>query len=299
MGISKIHFIGMGALGSSFAAQVLKNHPQELRVIAGEKRQKKLADGIFVNGQHFNLTFADPREAAELIIVAVKYPELSSAIADMAPYVGPNTLILTILNGLKSYEILQKAFGAEKVIAGFGIAMDCSKNGNHIFYKNLGRITFGDETNTNKSERILRVEKFFERNQIPYEIPKDMNRAMWFKFMLNTGVNQASSFLGLPFIEFQKDGEPRELMKSAAQEVINIAKAKDVDLRDSDIEVMVDIINKLDPHGKTSMLQDIEAGRKTEVEYFSGHILEMGRGLGIATPINEKLLKEIKKLESR
>lgn len=292
------YFIGLGALGGAFAAQILKHNPSQIEVIAKEERAQRLKSGITVNGKHFPLTVVDsPSKKADLIIIAVKYPQLEEAIADIKPFVSSDTLIMPILNGLYSKERLIEVFGNERVIPAFGISMDCSKSGNNIYYKNLGRLVFGDENNIHKSQRVLRIEKFFQENQLPHEVPVDMNRAMWFKFMLNAGVNQASSHLGMNFSHFQKDGEPRELMKAAAHEVLEIAKRKGIDLRDDDIDLMVETINKLDPEGKTSMLQDIEAQRITEVDYFSGHIIKMGKELGIKTPVNEMLYQSIKNKE--
>lgn len=292
------YFLGMGALGASFAAKILEHHPDWLHVIASGERADRLKHGIKVNGRFFPLSVTDkPTSSVDLIIIAVKYPQLEEAIEIIKSFVSENTLIMPILNGLYAKTRLIEVFGHHRVVPAFGIAMDCSKKGNEIFYKNLGRLVFGDENNKTKSKRIIRIESFFLENDIPHEIPEDMNRAIWFKFMLNTGVNQTSGHFGFNFSYFQKDGEPRELMKNAACEVVEIAKRKGVDLRDSDIDAMVEIINKLDPQGKTSMLQDIEAGRITEVDYFSGHIMKMGHELNIPTPINEFLYKSIKRKE--
>lgn len=292
------YFIGMGALGASFAAKVLEHHPDQLKVIADGERAQRLSQGIHVNGKFFPLTVTDkPISSVDLIIIAVKYPQLEEAIETIKPFVNENTLIMPILNGLYAKTRLIEVFGFNCVVPAFGIAMDCSKTGNEVYYKNLGRLVFGDDNNIKKSQRILRIEKFFNENEIPHEIPHDMNRAMWFKFMLNTGVNQVSSHFGYNFSHFQLDGKARELMKSAAREVVEIAKRKGIDLRDSDIDVMVDIINKLDALGKTSMLQDIDAKRVTEVDFFSGHIIKMGQEVGIKTPVNEMLFESIKKKE--
>lgn len=289
------YFIGMGALGASFAAKILKHHPREIQIIAKGERAERLRSGITVNGEHFPLTIVDaPNKKADLIIIAVKYPQLEEAIQDIKPFVGDKTLIISILNGLYSETRLSEVFGAHKVIPAFGIAMDCSKNGNEIYFKNLGRIVFGDEFNIEKSSRVLRVEEFFKRNEIPYEIPDDMNRAIWFKFMLNAGVNQVSSLLRAPFKEFHSNTHAREMMVQVAREVLALAEKKQIDLRNSDIELLVKTINALDPEGKTSMLQDLEARRETEVDYFSGEIIKMGKALKVATPINEFLLHAIK-----
>lgn len=293
------YFIGMGALGASFAAQILKHHPANIQIIAKGERAQRLSQGITVNGEHFPLTVTDtPTKKADLIIVAVKYPQLEEAILDIKPFVSEDTLILSILNGLYSETRLSEVFGAEKVIMSFGLAMDCSKKGNEIHYKNLGRLVFGDESNKVKSPRVKRVEEFFKNNDLPYEIPLDMNRAMWFKFMLNTGVNQVSSLLRAPFKEFHTNTHASSMMILAAREVLELARKKGINLQEEDIDLMVKTINALDPEGKTSMLQDLEARRVTEVDYFSGEIIKMGKLLNVPTPINEFLFHAIKYQES-
>lgn len=83
------------------------------------------------------------------------------------------------------------------------------------------------------------------------------------------------------------------------QEVITLAKALEINLSEADIEDWRDILQTLSPEGKTSMLQDIEAGRPTEVDVFAGKVVALGRELGIATPVNAALLHAIRVLERR
>jgi 2-dehydropantoate 2-reductase len=116
--------------------------------------------------------------------------------------------------------------------------------------------------------------------------------------MINVGINQASAVLRAPYGVFQTSKEARELMESAMREVIALAGKVHVSLSEQDMADFDPFLAVLSPQGKTSMLQDVEAGRKTEVEMLAGKIIEMGRCVGVPTPINQMLFDQIKKIEA-
>lgn len=115
--------------------------------------------------------------------------------------------------------------------------------------------------------------------------------------MINVGINQASAALRSPYSRFQVPGEARTLMDSAMREVMAIAQRKGIDIHEKDIENWHSVLSGLSPDGKTSMLQDVEAGRKTEVEMFAGKVIELGRNLSIPTPVNDLLYQMIHAIE--
>jgi 2-dehydropantoate 2-reductase len=125
-----------------------------------------------------------------------------------------------------------------------------------------------------------------------------MIRLLWWKFMINVGINQASAVLRAPFSVFQTSQEARDLMESAMREVIMLSEKAGVNLSEEDIEKFHSVLHSISPQGKTSMLQDIEAGRKTEVEMFAGKVIELGTRLHVPTPVNQKLFDAIKKIEA-
>jgi len=88
------------------------------------------------------------------------------------------------------------------------------------------------------------------------------------------------------------------LMDSAMREVISVARAMQVDLSEKDIEEWYKVLETLNLAGKTSMLQDVEAGRKTEVEMLAGTVIELGICHGIPTPVNQRLYDVLKRIEA-
>jgi 2-dehydropantoate 2-reductase len=123
-----------------------------------------------------------------------------------------------------------------------------------------------------------------------------MIRSLWFKFMINVGVNQVSAVLRATYGALQSSSEARDLMDSAMLEVIVIARTLHVDLSEEDIGEWYKVLGTLNPTGKTSMLQDVEAGRPIEVEMLAGTVVELGKRHGVTTPVNQKLYDDLKRI---
>ncbi len=201
------------------------------------------------------------------------------------------------MNGLESEEYIGSIYGMDKMLYTISVAIDAVRQGNQINYTKPGKHYFGEAVNTHLSQRVLRVQEAFDRAGIVYETPEDMIRMMWWKFMINVGVNQASAVMRAPLGVFQKSPEAQGLMESLMKEVIALTDVMDVNLTNRDIEEWYTFLNVLSPQGKTSMLQDIEAGRKTEVEIFGEKVVELGKTHGVTTPVNQTVLQIIRVIE--
>ncbi|WKB36660.1 ketopantoate reductase C-terminal domain-containing protein [Terrilactibacillus sp. S3-3] len=138
----------------------------------------------------------------------------------------------------------------------------------------------------------------FDEAGLTYEIPKNMLHTLWYKFMINVGINQASAVTRGQYKVFQTVDEARKLMESAMREVIRLSQKTGANLSEDDLKRWYEILYNVYPESRTSMLQDIEAGRNTEVEIFSGLICELGKKYGVATPVNQTLYYIIKTVEA-
>lgn len=297
----KTTIIGAGALGAVYGSLLFDMNPDCVCFVASGKRYDNLKnDGVTVNGRSYPIKVVKPEQAtsADLVIVAVKHHQLDKAIADMSKAVGPETIILSVMNGIDSEERVGAAYGMEKVLYGLSLGIDAVREGGAVTYRNLGRILFGERENTESTERVRRTGSLFKRAGIAYEVPPDMVRSLWFKYMINVGVNQVSAVLGATYGVLRNSAEARELMDAAMREVIAVAVAKKVNLCEADIGEWYKVLATLSPEGKTSMLQDVEAGRKTEVEMLAGTVIESGERHGISTPVNRKLFDDLKRIES-
>jgi 2-dehydropantoate 2-reductase len=300
MEINRVLVVGAGAVGAAVAGII--GDPSVVSVLAGGERAERCRrDGFLLNGVRRDFPVVSPADSSrpDLVIVAVKSYQLQQAVADMKKHVGPDTLILSLLNGISSEEALAAEFGEEKVPIAMILGIDAVREGNATRYSGTGKIHFGDAKNTAGawSQRIARIARFFEKSGMAFVVPPDMVRSLWYKFMINVGINQASAVLRAPYGVFQGMPEAKEVMESAMRETVALSEALGTGLRDPDVAAWYDTLKHLAPDGKTSMLQDVEARRKTEVDAFAGTVLRLAEASGVAVPVNRMLFNLIRAIE--
>lgn len=300
--IKNITAIGLGAIGCAYNSKLYDLNPAGLKVIAGgERAERYKKNGFIINGKRYDFTYIDPEEKtepADLVIVSVKANQLYQAIEDMKNQVGENTIIISLMNGITSEEIIGEKYGMDKMLYALCIAIDGNRRENIVGFSSYGNITFGEKTNKTYSEKVQRVKELFDRAKIPYNIPENMMRSLWYKFMVNVGINQTSAILRGTYGIFQTVKEARELMESAMWEVVRLSQKIGIDLNEEDIKSWNKVLKTMPYDSNTSMCQDVEYGRKTEVDIFAGTVCELGEKYGIDTPVNKTLLNIIKVIES-
>jgi 2-dehydropantoate 2-reductase len=299
--IRNISILGAGALGAAYASQFFEVDPDSVSFIArGERYFRLKTHGVVVNDRHYQIPVVSPEEQAppaDLVIVALKHQHLQAALPDLKHQIGDQTLVISVMNGLDSEQRIGDLYGHGKMLYAISLGIDAVRERNRTAYSKTGKLIFGEADNTVLTERVKRIQALLARTGIPYETPTDMIRSLWWKFMINVGINQASAVLRAPYDVFQKSAEAKALMESAMREVLELAKAAQVNLHEDDVTDWYAILSTLSPQGKTSMLQDIEAGRKTEVEMFAGKVMELGQTYGIPTPVNQTLFYILRALE--
>ncbi|HNS14918.1 MAG TPA: ketopantoate reductase family protein [Syntrophorhabdaceae bacterium] len=300
--VDTVSIIGAGAMGAAYASILHTMDPRCVTLIAGGERFERLSrEGLIVNGKHYPVPVVkpeDPRPPADLIIVAVKHHQLDKAVRDLKNSVGEQTIAISVMNGIESEEQIGDAYGMDRVLYAVAVGIDAVKEGNAVTYTKQGRIFFGERENGVITGRVRRVQELFDRAGIVYETPPDMIRILWWKFMINVGINQASAALRAAYSVFQESREAQDLMESAMREVMALAAKAGIRLTEEDIQNWYAVLAGLSPGGKTSMLQDVEAGRKTEVEMFAGKMIELGRRYNVPTPVNQQLFETIRQIEA-
>lgn len=302
MEIKTVSIIGLGALGTMFGHHLAKQMPAgDLRVIADRDRIARYRhDGIYCNGERCDFSYLAPEEAcspADLLLIAVKYNGLQDAIAAAEKHVGERTIILSLLNGISSEEIIGKTYGMERLLYCVAQGMDALKTGNQLTYRNMGMLCFGGGLPGSIPEQAERVGRFFERTALPYQIDRYMKKRMWGKFMLNVGINQTVAVFEGDYGQVQQEGPERNIMVAAMREVISLSEQEGVNLTEADLDYWLEVIRPLNPRGKPSMRQDLEARRYSEVELFAGTVLDLSRKHGLPCPVNQFLYEKIRTTE--
>ena len=301
--IRKISIVGAGAMGAAYAAMFTDAVDFSVSFVARGKRYEGLKNRTFtINHKlyHVPVIHADKVvEPADLIIVALKHHHLAGAVGDIAALSGSDTAILSVMNGLESEKIIGAACGMDKLVYAIAVGIDAVHENQRVTFANPGKIVFGPMHDGGGGPSLVRIREALERAAIPCEIPPDIMRAMWWKFMINVGINQASAVLRAPYGVFQSSPDARVLIRSLMEEVVTLAKKAGIGLAEADIDEWDIIMKTLSPTGKTSMLQDVEAERKTEVEIFAGKVVSLGKEYRVSTPVNQTMLRIIKVLEHK
>lgn len=299
--INNVIICGLGAIGTIYAEKL--KLCTNLKILADEKRiERYKKNPVIFNGKKCDFDFILPDEKnfkADLIIISVKNSGLVDAAASIKNFVDENTIILSLLNGISSEEYLASIYGWEKLLFSYFVGHTSTRKGAEITFDGVGEIVFGEKENSEFSQKVLAVKNLFDETKIDYSIPEDMEYSMWKKFLVNVGTNQASAILGGAYKLFQNSEKSMNLAKNFMKEAQKIAEVSGVKNTEKMLDEALEIINSMLPETKSSMLQDVESARKTEVEIFAGKVIEMGEKFNIPTPYNKIAFEIISALDEK
>lgn len=306
--IRRVAIVGAGAMGAMYADHFARTGFDVRLLAQGERARRLRTVGLTVNGSPLDVAVLDTDDpagwTADLAIFAVKDGHLEEATAHAAAAIGPGTTVLSVLNGLDSEGRIAARLGAgPTVLLCIALAMDAERTGHEVRYTQAGRLVFGPSdpgpapdpdpdrgSTAATSARLGAVQEVLDRAGLAWETPDDMRHRMWWKFMVNVGVNQASAVLRAPYGAFRHEGPASDLMMALIDEVRLVAAAEGVELTDADVELWRTVLGGQPAEGMTSMHQDVLAGRPTEVDIFAGRVVELGERHGIPVPHNETML---------
>jgi 2-dehydropantoate 2-reductase len=297
--MKKVMFIGMGSVGATFASQ-LKKGGIAPTILCNEERKKRYSEnGFIVNNNRYDFEYILPNNVdykADIIFIAVKYQNLTEVIGSMKNFVNEKTIIVSLLNGIDSEIIIGNKYGMNHMVHAFVIKINAVREKNIINFNNHVKIVFGKE-NGNENYQTDFIKNLFDETNINYDLSNEILKKLWWKFMVNIGLNPISAILNAPYGIFKKCKETAELSELAMMEVIKLSIAMDINLDLSAIDECKMIINDSLPDGITSMLQDVKSKRKTEIEILCGQVIKLGKKYNVDTPINNYLFKMIKSIE--
>lgn len=254
-----------------------------------------------VNGEkHFkNLRgVGAPAEAgpADLVIVFVKALATEEAMRQALNLVKPETMVLTMQNGLGNVEKLSRVAGAEKVIGGitsFGAAI---MGPGKVSLRGVGESVFG-ELDGRLTPRMQNLKAAFDREGLPASVTDNVLGRIWTKLISNIGLNAPCALLNFKNGQLLDYRETEALTEAAVTEAAAVAKAEGIRLTTDDPIAYAKKVIRNTGQNTCSMLQDITAKRRTEISVINGAVVDKGREHGINTPVNMVLTNLIRALE--
>ena len=301
MKIRSVAVLGAGAVGSYVIWGLSGKSDLKLGVVAeGERAGRLKQNGCRINGVTYRPQVWTPKEAhgADLLIVSLKYGALPGALDSIAQAVGEHTIVMSLMNGVDSEEIIAQKVNPDNILhALIKVASHKEENGYCFNPETTIGIIFGEIKPPFESERVQAVCTLFENAQIHFRVTDYIKEEMWSKFRLNVCNNLPQAILGAGVGCYSDSTHMKAISEGLKKELEAIAQAKGIDIGKADKSSSHG--SAVPPKTRYSTLQDLDAGRHTEIDMFSGALIRMGKELGIPTPYNEFTYHMIKALEEK
>lgn len=294
--IERVAIIGMGAMGASYARQIAKFAPDVTLYGVVRSLDTFWGTPLQINDEPLKVNYrtmdALKTIPLDLILVCVKSYDLEETIASMQEIVGENTILMSLMNGLTSEPALVEAFGSERVLYATVMNADVARNGHYIILNSIGTVYYGTPAEGMEQQK-QRVHEFFDHCSIDHQVSDRIEYYLWKKMLINVGFTQTSTVYQLTYGAFRKNERAMDTMRAAQKEVITLANACGVELREADIYQWEADLAKLTPDGRSSMLQDYWMNRRLEMDIFGDYVCRLGEEKKIPLPANQWLWEQL------
>lgn len=290
----RIAIMGSGGTGAYYGAKLARAGYDVTFIARGAHLQTMLESGLSVKGEeefllHPVKALSDPAglPPVDVILFAVKTYDTEEAAALIRPIVGPETMILPIQNGVDSIDRLGAVFGLERVVGGLcQISAHIAGPGVIRLNSPFKDIVFG-EMSGSPSKRTADFAAALERSGIPQRVSGDIRLDLWKKYTLITALSGITGATRLAMGAIRESEEAFALYGRIAAEVVAVAHAEGVAIDPNTPDKLMKQARAFGGNMKSSLLVDLERGRRLEVETLQGHTVRLGRKHGVPTPVTD------------
>jgi 2-dehydropantoate 2-reductase len=296
----KITVVGAGAMGGSYGGLLAAAGNEVSLIDAWREHVEAIGkDGLRVDGVRGEhrvrlaaATEPGPDAAADVVIVFVDANNTEKAAATAKRLLGPDGFAITFQNGIGNVEKLQAALGPERVLGGSSMCSAASRGPGHVCLTHMGTTSVG-ETDGRASARAEGLIEALRGAGFEAEPEPNVMGLIWQKFVVNCAINAISATTGLRAGEFVRVPELDAFQDRVLEEVMAVTRAKGLRLPNPEIVAKIKAQSRK-KFNRPSMLQHVEAGRRTEIDALNGALLREAKALGIPMPDNEALVALLK-----
>ena len=300
-----IAVVGSGAVGCLFGAMLREaGHRVIMLDINSERVEKIASDGIHIEGISGERTVVVEATAragdiaeCDLAVIATKSYDTAAAVDGIAGVLKPSTPVLTLQNGLGNVEVISEAVGDDRTIGGITAQGATLAAAGSIIHAGRGKTVIGTPAN-HLTDNLELVRSILDSAGFEPEVSDDLEGTIWNKLIINVGINALTAVTRLNngrLIEFEGT---RQIMKGAVAEAVEVAKARNIKIALADPLGQAEEVCRLTATNIASMLQDVLARRRTEIDAINGAIARLGEEVGVPTPINAALTGIVRTIES-
>lgn len=299
----RIAMMGSGGIGGYFGGRMAAAGNDVTFIARGKHLEAIRRNGLTIRSQELGDGLVRPANATDdpaeigpvdCVIVGVKLWDTADAGTAIHPLLGPETMVLSLQNGVECNDILGPLVGADRLIDGVAfIASAVSEPGVIKHIGTMQRIVIG-EPKGGSSDRVRALQEAMLAGGITAEISETIERTIWEKFVFLVGLSATTTLLRTTIGPIREDPESREFLHGIFRETVAVGRAKGIDLPDDFHTTRLDFADGLPAEMTSSMHHDLEAGNSLELAWLSGAVVRFGRALGIETPINQAVFAALK-----
>jgi 2-dehydropantoate 2-reductase len=298
----RIAVIGAGAMGSVYGGLLARSgHAVTLVDTWAEHVDAIRRNGLRLDGIGGDLTIACAAatdvapDSAELAIVLTDANATPAAAEAAARALTPSGFAVTFQNGVGNVEALAEVLGRSRVVGGLSYHSGAVRGPGHVSHTHAGATWLG-ELDGRPSDRVERLAADLAAAGFQPVVVDNIMGHIWTKFVHNTAINAVAALLGLRVGEISTTAGADALQTRIIEEALAVVRAKGIRLVDDDPMASIKEFCTL-KFNKPSMLQHLEAGKRTEVDALNGAVVRYGLELNIPTPYNESLMWMVKGME--
>jgi len=290
----KIAIFGSGGVGGYFGGRLAAAGEDVTFLARGAHLTAMQEDGLHIdspNGAlHLPKVQATDRPQAigpvDVVLFTVKLYDVETAAATLAPLIGPDTVVITMQNGVDAVDMVSRHVGAEHVAGGAAYIVAVIDKPGHVRHTTAQQLVFG-ERDKRRSDRLVAFEQAGIRAGFQAKASEDVEADLWTKFVRLATWSGMTTVTRSPMGIVRDNPATFEMMVAAIQEVINVGRARGVNLPADIMDSTLTMVKNFPASSKSSMLEDIERGRRLELPWLSGAVVRLGKESGVPTPTHQ------------
>jgi 2-dehydropantoate 2-reductase len=290
----KIAIFGSGGVGGYFGGRLAAAGEDVTFLARGAHLNALQHDGLHIESPlgslHLPKVQATDRPQAigpvDVVLFTVKLYDVESSAAALAPLIGPETVVITLQNGVDAMDMVARHVGDAHVAGGAAYIVAVIDKPGHIRHTTAQQLVFG-ERDGRRSDRLAAFEAAGIRAGFQATASQDIEADLWTKFVRLATWSGITTATRSPMGVVRDTPATFELMVAAIEEVIAVARARGVKLPADLMDTTLTMIRTFPASSKSSMLEDIERGRRLELPWLSGAVVRLGQEAGVPTPIHQ------------
>ena len=300
----RIAVVGAGAVGGYFGGLLARAGAPVVMIGRPPFVEAVKKNGLFLDTLHFQesvrveaSTELAAVRGAEIVLFCVKTTDNAATARAIAPLLAPNALVLSFQNGVDNVEQIRTAAAMEALPTVVYVAASVPEPG-RVKHVGRGDLVFGP-----RNEKTERVASLFSRANVPSKISDNIAGELWIKLIWNCALNAVSALGRAKYGQIAASADARKLVETVVDEVLTVARAADIHppgLEDPKaaiagaFKIAVQMSEAL-----SSTAQDMNRGKRTEIDSLNGYISRRGAEVGVPTPVNHALYALVKLAEGR